>query len=64
MQFYYFRGECFQLCRSIFNFNYICVALSHRYSLKGLSTPYFDNPPDSSPPEGKKKTPLISKEEM
>jgi hypothetical protein len=47
-----------------FNYIIICKALYPRYSLKGLSRPYiYDTLPDPSPPEGKKKTPLNSKEE-
>ena len=45
-------------------FNFICIALNHRYSLKELNRPYiYDPPPALATPEGKKKL-LISKEEI
>ena len=38
-------------------FHFICIALNHRYSLKGLNRPiYLRHPPDPSPPEGKKNS--------
>ena len=42
-----------------------CIALNHRYSLKGLSRPYVYDPPSLTlAPQRAKITPLISKEEI
>ena len=43
---------------------YICAALNHRYSLKGLNRPYIYDPPLTLTPRGLEKTPLISEEEI
>ena len=45
--------------------HFICKALGHHYSLKGLNRPkMYDTTLTQAPTTGKKKTPVLSKEEI
>ena len=39
-------------------FNFICIALNHHHSLKGLNMPNIYDTPLCKPPQGQEKTPL------